>query len=345
MLDRSIVRRVIAITLVFAAIAVLAFAAQTATVQAAPPAQDGDLKGDPTHGAYLFRVAEACGCHSEGGKGFLAGGLEFDLGPAGKVYARNITSDPETGIGNWTEEDIVKVLQTGHTPDGRQLFPVMPYAVFSGMTHQDQHDIAAFIKTAPPINNKVPDRQLNIPVPPVPLQQSPESAPTEGVARGKYIVTAIAQCSDCHTPTDAQGNPDFSKFLGGQQDFGPNITPDVDTGIGSWSQEQIYLLLKTGKRPDGSQVGGLMAQVIQEGFSHLTETDGFAIAAYLKTIPPVKSAAAAAPAPAPGEPAPPQTLPATGGDPYNIPLLSGLLALGALLFVGGVVVWRRARKT
>lgn len=338
MLDRSVMRRVMAIALVFAAIAVFAFAAQTATVQAAPPTDD--VKGDPTHGAYLFRVAEGCGCHSEGGKGFLAGGQEFDLGPAGKVYARNITSDKETGIGNWSEDDIVKVLQTGHTPDGRQLFPVMPYATFSGMTHQDQHDVAAFIMTAPPVKNKVPDRQLNIPVPPVPLQQSPESAPTDGVARGKYIVTAIAQCSDCHTPTDAQGNPDFSKYLGGQEGFGPNITPDMETGIGSWSQEQIYLLLKTGVEPSGRHVEGLMAQVIEEGFSHLTVTDGFAIAAFLKTVPPVKSASGQAAPP----PAPPQTLPTTGTNPYNIPLIAGMLAAGTLLLIGGAFVWRKQAR-
>ncbi len=327
-------RRIIAVTMFIAALVVLAFAAQTATVQAAPPRDDG-VKGDPKHGAYLFLLAEGCGCHSEGGKGFLAGGEVFDLGPAGKVYPPNITSDPETGIGNWTEEDIVKVLQTGHTPHGEQLFPVMPYATFSGMTNQDAHDIAAFIKTAPPVKNTVPERQLNVPVPQVPLQQPAASAPTSGVARGEYLLHRVTLCSDCHTPVDAQGSPDFSRYLGGQEGLGPNITPDVATGIGSWSQEQIYLLLKTGVRPDGTKVGGLMGQVVDCCFKDLTETDGFAIASYLKTIPAVNSAAAAAP---------PQTLPTTGMT-GNQTLLAALVTLAMVLLASGAFVWRSARRT
>jgi mono/diheme cytochrome c family protein len=323
-------RRVLALTLVAAAVAVFWFAAKSAT--AAPPVQD--MKGDPTRGAYMFAAAAGCGCHITD-KGFLAGGAEYDLGPAGKVYSRNITSDPETGIGNWTEADIVGVLHTGKTPDGELLFPIMPYHTYSGMADQDAYDLASFIKTVPAVKNETPKDQLNIPVPPFTPLSAPATAPTEGVERGKYLVNYVSDCSGCHTPSDAQGNPDMSKFLAGgpvEGEVSANITPDNETGIGTWTEQQIADLLGTGKRPDGSSVGGLMAQVVAGGFSKLTEADRLAIAAYIKTVPAVHNV-----------PSAPQ-LPATGGNPTNMPLLASLFAIGGVLLLGGAFVWRTARR-
>lgn len=323
-------RRVVALGLFLAAAAVFWFAAQSAT--AAPPAQE--MKGDPTRGAYLFAAAAGCGCHITD-KGFLAGGQEFDLGPAGKVYSRNITSDPDTGIGKWTEKDIVTVLHTGKTPSGELLFPVMPYYTYSGMADQDAYDLAAFIKTAPAVKNAVPKDQLNIPVPPFNPPAAPATAPTDGVARGEYLVKNVADCSGCHTPSDAQGNPDFSKFLAGapiEGELSANITPDKETGIGNWTEEQIANLLKTGQRPDGSSVKGLMAQVVAGGFSKLTDADRLAIAAYLKTVPAVHNV-----------PTAPQ-LPSSGALPLNFSLLTVLLAVGGVLLLSGGLLWRSARR-
>lgn len=327
-------RRIIAIALFAAATLMLVVAALSANVQAAPPAQE--MKGDPTRGAYLFSAAAGCGCHITE-KGFLAGGQEFDLGPLGKVYSRNITSDPETGIGKWSEKDIVTVLHTGKRPDGEQLFPVMPYPTFSGMADQDAYDLAAFIKTAPAVKNVTPKDQLNIPVPPFTPRQAPATAPTEGVARGEYLVNNVSDCGGCHTPTGANGAPDMSKFLAGapiEGQLSKNITPDKETGIGNWTEEQIANLLKTGQAPDGSAATGLMAQVVAGGFSKLTDADRSAIAAYLKTIPAVNNT-----------PVAPATLPATGGTMNNLPLTLALVALGGMLFIAGAFVWRGARRT
>ena len=166
-------RRIFALLLAAGAIALFWFAGHSAN--AAPPAQ-GPV-GDATKGAYIFAAAEGCGCHMTD-KGFLAGGQEFDLGPAGKVYSRNITSDKETGIGNWTDAEIITAVRTGKTPDGRQLFPIMPYHIFSGMSDQDVADLVAFIRTAPPIVNKVEDRELNIPVPPFDAPAAPAGRAT-----------------------------------------------------------------------------------------------------------------------------------------------------------------------
>lgn len=322
-------RRIIALAMMAAVIALFWAAGQSAT--AAPPTQTPT--GDATRGAYIFNVAASCGCHI-GQAGFLAGGNEFNLGPAGIVYSRNITSDPETGIGNWTEAEIVTAIRTGKTPDGEMLFPVMPYHTYSGMADQDAYDLAAFIKTAPPIKNEVEPRQLNVPVPPFEPPAAPATAPTEGVARGEYLVKAIADCSGCHTPSDAEGNPDMSKYLAGgpvEGEISANITSDTETGIGNWTAEQIAELLKTGQRPDGSSVSGLMLQVVQGGFTNLTDADRLAIASFIKTVPAVNNN-------------PYAQLPSTGGVMYNLPLLLGLLAAGGVLLLGGVFVFRKTRK-
>jgi len=323
-------RRIFALLLAAAALAVFCFAGQSA--KAAPPAQTP--AGDPGRGAYIFSAAAGCGCHITD-KGFLAGGQEFDLGPAGKVYSRNITSDPDTGIGNWSEADIVTAVRTGKTPSGAQLFPVMPYHTFSGMADQDAYDLAAFIKTAPPIKNQVEKDELNVPVPPFNPPAPPATAPTEGVARGEYLVKNIADCSGCHTPSDAFGNPDMSKFLAGgpvEGQISANITSDEQFGLGKWTAEQIAHLLATGERPDGSKVGGLMAQVVEGGFSKLTDADRLAIASYIKTVPAVNNNPFA-------------QLPNTGGDMNNLPSVLALVAAGIVLLGGGAFVWRSSRRT
>lgn len=324
------VRRVFAGMLVLAALAAFWFAGRTAT--AAPPAQA--MQGDPTRGAYIFAAAAGCGCHITD-KGFLAGGAEYDLGPLGKVYSRNITSDPETGIGTWTESDIVTAIRTGKTPDGEQLVPVMPYHTYSGMADQDAYDLAAFIKTVPAIKNETPKDTVTIQFPAFNPPAAPATAPTEGVARGEYLVKNISDCSGCHTPMDAQGNPDMSKYLAGgpiEGQISANITSDTETGIGKWTAEQIAHLLATGERPDGSKVGGLMAEVVNGGFSKLTAADQLAIAEYIKTVPAVNNN-------------PYAQLPATGTNPYNMALMLGLLAVGGVLLLGSMFVWRSAARS
>lgn len=113
------------------------------------------------------------------------------------------------------------------------------------------------------------------------------------VERGSYLV-AIGGCNDCHTPGSFLGHPDATRMLGGSDVgfaipglgvfAGPNITPDKETGIGAWSSEAIVAAITTGRRPDGRMLAPIMPWM---GLSHLTGADAEAIAAYLKSIPPV----------------------------------------------------------
>lgn len=325
-------RRIIALALICAGLAVFWVAAQSAS--AAPPERK-PAAGDPVKGEYLFNLAGGCGCHM-GAAGFLAGGAEYK-GPFGTVYARNITSDPETGLGTWTEEEIITAFRTGKSKDGHQLFPIMPYPALSGMSDEDAANLASFIMTVPPIKNAVPPTVLNAPVPPfVPPAPPPAVAPTGGVERGKYIVNVASHCSDCHTPQLPDGSPNFAKYLAGgpiEDQISANITPDDETGIGKWTEADIVTELHTGMRPSGTPVGGLMADVLNGGLNKITDADAQAVAAYLKTVPPVNNNPFAQP-----------QLPATGGDMNNLPFVLTLVVGGLVLLGAGAFVLRGSRN-
>jgi mono/diheme cytochrome c family protein len=125
---------------------------------------------------------------------------------------------------------------------------------------------------------------------------APVRAADPQIERGKYLAT-MGGCNDCHTPGYFFGKPDMAQFLGGSDVafeipglgafVGANITPDVDTGIGSWSTEQIVAALQTGQRPDGRMLAPIMPW---HALAYLTKSDATAIAAFLKSIPPVKHA-------------------------------------------------------
>lgn len=123
---------------------------------------------------------------------------------------------------------------------------------------------------------------------------APQVRAESPIARGKYLV-GLAGCNDCHTPGYFFGKPDMTKYLGGSDvGFeipglgvfpGRNITPDKETGIGNWTDEQIISALTAGRRPDGRQLVPIMPY---HAFSSLTKDDVTAIVAYLRSIPPVK---------------------------------------------------------
>jgi mono/diheme cytochrome c family protein len=124
--------------------------------------------------------------------------------------------------------------------------------------------------------------------------QGASAAETE-VERGKYLLSVIP-CTDCHTPGHFLGKPDSNRYLGGSEVgfavpglgvfYGPNLTPDDETGLGKWTTEQIATAITTGKRPDGRILAPPMPV---ENFKNLTHSDAMAIAAYLKTLPPIKN--------------------------------------------------------
>ena len=129
----------------------------------------------------------------------------------------------------------------------------------------------------------------------LPLWNPSATRAQDALARGKYLV-AFGGCTDCHTPGYFFGKPDPARYLGGSEVgfeipghgvfHGPNLTPDKETGLGSWSNEEIVVALQTGVRPDRRMLAPIMPW---KAFAQLTKDDALAIAAYLKTVPPVKN--------------------------------------------------------
>jgi mono/diheme cytochrome c family protein len=294
----------------FAAVYALAVAAVTGALALAMPALAGAATAaELARGKYIFGATGGCGCHTESGnppKPPNSGGRKYE-GPFGTVYASNITPDPKTGIGNWTDEQLVTAIRLGRRPNGERLVPVHPYPVFNGMVAEDLRVLVAFLRTVPPVNRPTPPKRLvplfeSIALPAwlaafAPRETPPAAAPTAGVARGEYLVRAVAHCGECHSPRTMTQATDNSRFLGGNPKGPegaamPNITPDPETGIGKWSEEEIAEYLGSGNKPDGDVAGGLMAEVIEgtlAGYKDLTKADRLAIARYLKTVPPVRN--------------------------------------------------------
>lgn len=285
--------------------------------------------GDPVKGRYIFAATGGCGCHGVNLAGFKASGPPFGeifAGPFGSIPAANITSDKDTGVGGWTDAQLINAIRNGIDDQGNQLFPIMPYNTYHFMSDADVADLVAFLRTVPPVSNSVPERKLNGPVPPPPsLPPSPPTAPMSGVDRGRYLVTAVSDCGSCHTPTTPQGAPDMSKLLagyfipreGGKFEVAPNITPDMATGIGDWLEQNIVTYLKQGIGPNGRTPDGLMGEVVAGGFqglgfNQLTDDDAAAIAAFLKSIPAVANVPIA-----PKGPPAPSPAPTSGGTPAS----------------------------
>jgi len=250
-------------------------------------------------GDYLVNGILTCGnCHTPKGptgdikdKAF-SGGLSWDEPPF-KVTAPNITQDKETGIGNWSDADIKKLMRTGLMPNGVHIAMVMPTGFYHIMTEGDLDAVVAYLRTIKPISNRVADPVYKMPQVEavLPGGETPytEAIMSDTVKKGFYLAT-IAHCMECHTPMGPQGRLWTTKLGTGGFDFpGPwgvstsrNITQSKDKGIGGWSDDEIKRAITTGVSRDGSHLKPPM------GFSYyatLTPGDLDAIVAYLRTVP------------------------------------------------------------
>ena len=274
-----------------------------------PASAQGPPASDPVaRGKYVFGAAGGCGCHTEKDRPLNSGGRKYD-GPFGTVYSANITPDRQTGIGSWTDDQIITAIRLGRRPNGERLIPVHPYTVFNGMAEEDLRALVAFLRSLPAVNRANTPKKISVPLfesvflPTwlaafAPRETPPPTAPTSGLARGEYLVRAVAHCGECHTPRGVTQATDNSRFLGGSPkgpdgDPVPNITPDKDTGL-TWSEEEVAEFLESGLKPDGDAAQGLMDEVINGtgtigGYKNLTKADRLAIARYLKAVPPVRN--------------------------------------------------------
>jgi len=282
---------------VFAAVGFLAFLTTFLPAGAETPLE---------RGKYLVESVVACGnCHSTRGEDGnfvpgmnLAGGflLEDKMMTA---FAPNITPDKETGIGAWTDAQILTAIREGKHPSGKILGPPMPFAFYRYVSDDDAKAIVAYLRSIKPVRNAVPRARYRIPLPPAwgpPINQ-PVSAPprSDTIAYGAYLAGPLGHCLDCHTPRLPNGAPDLANRAGagGFHLEGPwgevvsaNITPDKETGIGTWTDAQIKRAITQGNRADGSPLSPPMGFGF---YKNINEKDLDAIVAYFRSLRPIKN--------------------------------------------------------
>jgi len=248
-------------------------------------------------GAYLVKTIGACGnCHTpKGARGVpiadkeMAGGFKFDEKPF-TAYASNITPDAESGIGKWTDQQIIDAIRKGKRPDGSTIGPPMPIELYRDIAEDDVKAIVAYLRSLKPVKNKVPKSVYRIPLPPSygPVTTAKTVSRGDKVAYGAYLAGPIGHCTECHSTPDARGVADFKNGLGGggREFRGPwgvvvasNITPN---NLGTWTDEEIKKSITTGQRKAGPIKGPMAIGFYKD----ISPSDLDAMVAYLRTMPP-----------------------------------------------------------
>lgn len=263
-------------------------------------------------GEYLANHVMVCvDCHStrdfskfsgpivpgtEGGGGEV---FDQEKGFPGKFYAKNITP---YGLGNWTDGEIFRAITTGVSRNGIALFPIMPYQHYGQMDNEDAYAIIAYIRTLPAIKKDIPvsepDFPMNFIINTIPAKGAPRHRPDKSQLQqyGEYI-TLVADCETCHTRQE-KGSPVGAPFAGNfefNMPFGtlrsPNITPDMETGIGSWDEQTFIHKFRSYAMDSLAQVkpGAFNTPMPWSMYGGMDTTDLKAIYAYLRTLQPVKS--------------------------------------------------------
>ena len=270
-------------------------------------------------GKYLFEhLANCAECHSEVDwtrfgtpikEGGLAVGRKWPdgVGLPGTFYSPNLTSDAETGVGAWTDGELIRAIREGISRDGSMLFPLMPYTEYRSMSDEDVDSIVAYIRTLPAVKRRQERSQVNFPInlfvkgAPQPVT-APVAAPdkSDRVRYGQYL-TIIAGCRSCHTE-EWRGSPKPEAEYAGGEKFGTessglvavsfNITPDKNTGIGTWDENQFlekfhqYKEYAEGKAPPSTPDNFTVMPWLR--FNGIEDDDLRSIFAFLKSLKPIE---------------------------------------------------------
>jgi mono/diheme cytochrome c family protein len=254
-------------------------------------------------GEYLVNAADCAACHTApGGKPF-AGGLAFAL-PFGTLYSPNITPDKDTGIGGWTDAEFVRALHQGVGRNGEDLYPAFPYPSFALLSTDDALAMRAFLQTLPPSRATPPGNTIRFPfnlrfvmrawkllyLPRGRFEANPSRDRVWN--RGAYLAEALAHCGECHTPRNLMfATKSDAKFAGAVVDGlkAYNITPDPQSGIGKWTDQELADYLASGHAEGHGGASGNMAEAVDLSLRHLSSADIDSIVTYLRTVPPRRS--------------------------------------------------------
>ena len=282
-------------------------AAAPATPVAAAVERVADGADPLTHGRYLVETIAGCGnCHTPH---LPDGSLDESMAFAGafvieepvfKAYAKNITPDMETGIGSWTDEQIINAIRNGQKPDGTFYGPPMSFGWYKRMSDTDVRAIVAYLRTVKPVRNEVPQSTYQIPLNGYgPMVTTVPDVPKDDPDKyGEYLAGPVGHCMDCHT-TYVMGQIDMAQLgRGGNVYSRPfiydwaavsaNVTPHPEAGLGNWTDAEIKRAITQGISRNGRVLMPFMPYGL---YAKMQESDLDAVVAYLRSIPPLGPAA------------------------------------------------------
>lgn len=276
--------------------------ATLAAAAAVVPTQSQPGHSSLERGRYLVKAGDCAACHTaDNGKPF-AGGRAVPT-PFGVIYSTNITPDPDTGIGQWSEADLYRAMHSGIDRQGNHLYPAFPYPWYTKVTPGDVRDIKAYLGTLKPVRQ--PDRKNTLSWPftvrsglalwnKMYLNEGTFVGDDNKSAewnRGAYLVNGLGHCGACHTEKNFAGAVKTSKALHGgmgEDAFAPSLAGDLRDGLGGWTVADIAEYLKSGSN-EKSAAAGPMAEVVEDSTQYLSDADLTAIATYLKDVPRIGS--------------------------------------------------------
>lgn len=255
-------------------------------------------------GTYLMEGVLACGnCHTPKSADAVpiadmrfAGAFVIEE-PGVKAYASNITMDDETGIGTWSDAEIIRGIRDGIRPDGTLIGPPMPSPFYRNISDNDMRAIVAYMRNVDPVSNIVPASEYGIPLPDAwgpPVGEVPDVSRDDPLAYSTYFTVALGHCTECHTPM-VEGMHDFTRTNEGGRVFenifdlgftviSANVSPHPELGIGTWTDEEIKRAITQGISRDGREHLPAMAYPY---YATITDEDLDAIIVYLRSLPPM----------------------------------------------------------
>ena len=266
----------------------------------APAAALADDSPLMQRGEYLTRAADCAACHQTPGGKPWAGGREFVMPMGlGTLYSPNITADPETGIGRYTDDEWVRMMHDGIGRGGKHLYPAMPYNSYTLMDRDDALAIKAYLLAQPAVHAAPPENRMAFPFnqrwlmigwnllnnPGRRFEPAKDKSPEWN--RGAYLVDGLGHCAQCHTPRNFMQGLSGKQFAGAEQQgwMAYNLTSDKDHGIGAWTDRDLVEYLATGHANGHGPASGPMAEAVENSLRYMTEPDLRAMVAYLRDVP------------------------------------------------------------
>jgi mono/diheme cytochrome c family protein len=303
-------------------LAAAVLAAAGCTSRFVRPTTDARVEVTPERvkrGEYLVKAVGACGACHDGRPGgdllqpadpalALAGGNMLRDGSIG-AWVPNITNDAETGLGRWSDDEIVRALRDGVRPDGRFLLPLMPYGAYQHMSDEDAAAIVAYLRAAPAVREPRPREEHQVPFPMkvalglgaamhAPVGSVPAPDRTDAVAYGGYLAR-LGHCTECHSMGRMGVRGEGDRWMAGSDGpmrlpgvgkvWASNLTPHAEAGLGGRSAGELTVQLVAGLRKDGKRVAPPMSLYVPHLAQYAPE-DLAALVAWLQALPPVAHA-------------------------------------------------------